>query len=138
PGRSPTPRPQRVDARAGPGMVVPGQPYGLRPDPAKEVRDGPAKAFRGTLRQQHGLVVPAVAQPRGMQRNGHQQVRFWYPAALEQYRERRREVLAALILEPVDGLGERAAVQVRSGGEGEPGRALAAMRAPARLEGWEQ
>src|SRR5439155_11949931 len=54
---------------------------------------------------------------------------FWYCAAFEQDRQGGSEVFAPLVFQAVDGLGQRAAVQVRRGCQNERRRLLATVRA---------
>src|SRR5207245_2667961 len=44
-----------------------------------------AEAFRGAVREQPRLIVPALAQPVRVERNGHQDVRLWHRAGFEQH-----------------------------------------------------
>src|SRR5207237_6535196 len=79
-------------------------------------------------------VLPALPQPSRMERNGHQDVRLWHRARLEQHRQRGPEILAFFVLEPMDGVRQRPAVQVRRARERKPRGMRAAVWAPAQLQ----
>src|SRR5205807_7149078 len=93
-----------------------------------------AEAFRGAVREQPRLIVPALAQPVRVERNGHQDVRLWHRAGFEQHGQRSPEILALFVLEAMDGVRQRPAVQVRRARERKSRRVRAAVRAPARLQ----
>src|SRR6185369_9226036 len=102
------------------------------PYTAEQRRDRNGETPRRAGGEDRRLVVSAMPQPPWMERNGHEHVRFRDQAGFEEDRQRGSEILPLLVLEAVDRVRERAAVQVRCCREREPRRVRAASRAAAR------